>query len=121
MVEKTSRKSNDPEVVPLLIPRRRTVKLLSSSLSTIIDLEEQGLLTKIRLGKRSPVANVYHKLSEVMAIANGEGSDNEPEDETEVKEPKDDEEEADEEEPPPPKPKTKPKPRKRVLKARRRS
>jgi hypothetical protein len=54
----------------LLYPRRQTADILGGvSMRVIKDLEEAGLLTVVRLNKKSPTAQVFHPAHEVLALA----------------------------------------------------
>ncbi len=55
-------------IPPLLQERQVTCAQLSASLSTIIRLEREGLLDKIRPSGK-PKGNVYHRCRQVAALA----------------------------------------------------
>jgi len=57
---------------PLLYSRDQTGRLLNVSVATVRRLERQGLLTPIRLNKRSSTAKVFHRCNEVFALAQTE-------------------------------------------------
>jgi hypothetical protein len=64
-------------VQPLLYSRVQTSRALGGiSVATIIRLENAGLLTKVRLGNL-PTAQVYHRVSEVHALAQAGGDHSE--------------------------------------------
>jgi hypothetical protein len=54
---------------PLLYSRDQTGRLLNVSVATVKRLEAQGLLTPIRLNKRSATGKVFHRRNEVFALA----------------------------------------------------
>jgi hypothetical protein len=57
---------------PLVVPRTTTAALLGGvDVSTIRRLEKAGLLTPIRLNKRSATGQVFYSYAEVVALAEG--------------------------------------------------
>ncbi len=79
-------KSQKTVVEPLLITRVTARKMLDGmSLCQIIRLEKMGVLTPIRLNPNSPVAMIYYRYTEVVALANG-GATVSKDDDTEVEE-----------------------------------
>jgi hypothetical protein len=54
----------------LLFPRKETQHILGGvSLRIIKEMEADGRLTPVRLNKRSATAQVFHRRSEVLALA----------------------------------------------------
>ncbi|MEY9135811.1 DNA-binding XRE family transcriptional regulator [Bradyrhizobium diazoefficiens] len=54
---------------PWLISRAKAAKLLGVSVATIIRLEKEGVLSPVRLSKRSPVSMVLYRYEEVQKLA----------------------------------------------------
>jgi hypothetical protein len=61
-------------VTPALYPRAFSARRLNISIATILRLEQQGVLTPIRLNPNSPVAAVYHRSEQVERLAGGGGA-----------------------------------------------
>lgn len=59
-----------PDPAAELYDRQQSRRVLSCSLSTIIRLEEAGLLDKIKLN-RTPLAKTHHRAAQVLALARG--------------------------------------------------
>jgi len=67
-------RADDPDA-PLIYSRKQSRKKLGDiSDSSIKRLEEQGLLSPIRLS-RSPTAMVFYAADQVLALARGKASD----------------------------------------------
>jgi hypothetical protein len=60
----------------LLFSRRQTAELLGGiSLNKVKQLEDAGVLDKVRLDRRSANGQVFHRASNVLAIVNGDEED----------------------------------------------
>jgi hypothetical protein len=59
------------EITPALLPRKFTARKLNCSLATLLRMEEQGILDRVRL-MNSPNAQVYHRAEQVERLVQGE-------------------------------------------------
>ena len=59
-------------VTPALYPRAFTARRLNVSIATVLRLEQQGVLTPIRLNRASTAGAVYHRSEQVERLAGGE-------------------------------------------------
>jgi hypothetical protein len=52
----------------LLVDRRRVVRMLGCSKSTVIRLEKAGILPRVRLNSKANCAKAYYRLGDVMDL-----------------------------------------------------
>jgi hypothetical protein len=56
---------------PLLHSRAQAARLLNCSTATLIRLERQGTLRRVKLNKASPTACTYYRRDDLIALAAG--------------------------------------------------